>query len=107
MALTYNDKDWQAKKKAYKRKNVLSEDIIYLRYFIETAGSCVEVCSISYIPVDNTTLHIIDDSYSLLFGLYTFKQRRAIYQALRLFTEDIENLIEKYNITKESGIRVY
>ena len=107
MALLYNDKDWQVKRKAYKRKNSLSEDIIYLRYFIETAGSCIEVCSISYIPVDNTTLHIIDDSYSLLFGLYAFKQRRAIYQALHLFTEDIEKLIEKYNITKESGIRVY
>lgn len=109
MALTYNDKDWQVRRKVEEKKSfgVNGETYIKIRYLIITAGSSIEVCSIAYYPVDNTTLHIIDDSYSLLFDFYAFKQRRAIYQALHLFTEDIEKLIEKYNITKESGIRVY
>ena len=107
MALTYNDKDWQVRRMSKKSKTGTGLDYISITYSILTAGSTIEVCSIAYYVEENATLHTNNFSYGLLQAMQSLKQRRAIYQALHLFTEDIEKLIEKYNITKESGIRVY
>ena len=107
MALIYNDKDWQVRRASKISKTRTGLEYVSINYWILTAGSTIEVCSIAYYVEENTILHINDFSYGLLQAMQSLKQRRAIYQALHLFTEDIEKLIEKYNITKESGIRVY
>lgn len=100
--INYNDKAWTTRRKVIK-----NEKTTELQYLIETPGTHLIICSVEYLPEENTTLYIQDNTYYYLTNMLTLHQRRAIYQAIHQFTEDIEKLIVQYNCKKEFGMKIY
>lgn len=102
--LTYSEREsWEAKRFVVEN----ADDSVIINYNMVGAGSTILVMSIFYSKRNNTTIYITDRSYSLVRSLPTAKQRLTAYRALNLFTEDLDKIIKKYNVTKERGIYVY
>lgn len=102
--LTYREREsWEVNRRVIENE----DNSVTINYNMVGAGSTILVVSMFYKKEDNTTIHITDRSYSLTRTLPTAKQRITAYHALNLFTEDLDKVIEKYNVRKESGIRVY
>lgn len=101
--LTYMEREnWEVN-----RRVIENDNSVTINYNMVGVGSTILVVSMFYQKKDNTTIHITDRSYSLTRTLPTAYQRLTAYHALHLFIEDLDKVIEKYNVRKESGLRVY